>query len=209
MRAYLAESLGAFFVVFTFLGTSTTAPAVTALAVGSVLAASVWVGAHVSGAHFNPAVSLGAFLRHRLSLADLWSYWAAQLGGAFVAALVGMAVFRPVRHGLDVSQGPALLPALLGEFVFTFALVYVVLSVAASRTQEHDVSYGVAAGAVVLVGSLAVAGLSGAAFNPAVVFAMTVDGEFAWPAIWVYLAAELSAAVAASACATRALPSDG
>ena len=155
VRAYLAESLGAFFVVFTFLGTSTAAPAVTALAVASVLAASVWVGAHVSGAHFNPAVSLGAFLRHRLSLADLWSYWAAQLGGAFVAALVGTAAFRPVRHGLDVSEGPAVLPALLGEFVFTFALVYVVLSVAASRTQEHDVFYGVAAGAVVLVGSLA------------------------------------------------------
>jgi aquaporin Z len=205
VRAYLAEFLGAFFLVLTFLGTASAPPEVSAVAVAAVLVASVWAGAHLSGGHFNPAVSLAAFLRHRLSLADLWSYWASQLGGALVAALVAL-VSLPLRHrDLDVT-GAGTMPALLGELVFTFALVHVVLSGEVSDRQEHNVFRGFRVGAVALVGGLTVASLSGAAFNPAVVFGMTVDGEFAWPGVWVYLVAQGIGAVAAAGFAGRALP---
>lgn len=205
MRAYLAELLGAFFLVFTFLSTAQAPVGVAAVAVAAVLVACVWAGAHISGGHFNPAVSLAAYLRHRLSLVDLWSYWAAQLAGALAAALVAT-VALPLRHrGLDVT-GAGAVPALLVEFVFTFALIYVVLSVGVSDQQERNVFYGVAVGGVALVGGLAVQSLSGAAFNPAVAFGMTIDGEFAWPGLWVYLLGEVLGSVAAAAFAARSLP---
>jgi aquaporin Z len=205
VRAYLAEFLGVFFVAFTYLSTASAPVGVSALAVGSVVTACVWAGAHLSGGHYNPAVSLAAYLRHRLSLVDLWSYWAAQLGGALSAALVAM-VALPLRHrALDVT-GSGVAPALVVEALFTFALVYVVLSVRTSTTQERNVFPGVAVGAVVLVGALTVGALSGAAFNPAVAFAMTVDGEFGWPGLWVYLVAEVLGALAAAAFAARSLP---
>lgn len=205
MRAYLAEFLGAFFLVFTFLSTASAPVGVAAVAVAAVLVACVWAGAHVSGGHFNPAVSLAAYLRRRLTLVDLWSYWAAQLAGALAAALVASAALPLGHRNLDVT-GAGAVPALLVELVFTFALVYVVLSFGVSDRQEHNVLYGLAVGAVALVGGLAVESLSGAAFNPAVAFGMTVDGEFAWPGLWVYLVAEVLGSVAAAAFVARSIP---
>jgi aquaporin Z len=205
VRPYLSEFLGAFFLVFTFLSTSVAPAELAAVAVAAVMVAAVWAGAHVSGGHFNPAVTLATYLRHQLSLADLWSYWAAQLAGAFAAALLAMTAFPRQLDGLGVT-GSAALPALLVEFLFTFAIVYVVLSIRVSPFQEQNVFYGVAVGVVVLVGSLTAAGVSGAAFNPAVVFGMTVDGGFAWPGTWIYLVAEVTGAVAAAAFASFAVP---
>lgn len=203
MRSYVAEFLGAFFVVFTALSTAAVSPVLCALSVGAVVVACIWVGAHISGAHFNPAVTFAVYLRGGLSLLDLWSYWAAQLGGAFVAAVAGLAVSPVSGSGFDVSVPTELMPAMLVEFLFTFALVYVVLSVGPSRHQEKNVFYGLAVGLVVLAGILTVSGISGAAFNPAVAFGMTVDGEFAWQAIWVYVGAELCGAVAAAGVMSR------
>ena len=205
MRPYLSEFLGAFFLVFTFLSTSTASSGLAAVAVAAVMVAAVWAGAHLSGGHFNPAVTLATYLRHQLSLADLWSYWAAQLAGAFAAALLAMTAFPQHLDGMDVT-GSAAVPALLVELLFTFAIVYVVLSVGVSPYQEANVFYGVAVGVVVLVGSLTAGGVSGAAFNPAVAFGMTVDGGFAWSGIWVYLVAETGGAVAAAAFASLAVP---
>jgi aquaporin Z len=205
VRPYLSEFLGAFFLVFTFLSTSVAPSELAAFAVAAVVVAAMWAGAHLSGGHFNPAVTLATYLRRQLSLADLWSYWAAQLAGAFAAALLAMTAFPRLPDAVDVS-GSAALPALLVEFLFTFAIVYVVLSIRVSPFQEQNVLYGVAVGAVVLVGSLTVGDVSGAAFNPAVAFGMTVDGGFAWPGIWVYLVAEVTGAVAATAVASFAVP---
>ena len=205
MRPYLSEFLGAFFLVFTFLSTSVASSELAAVAVAAVVVAAVWAGAHLSGGHFNPAVTLATYLRHQLSLADLWTYWAAQLAGAFAAALLAMTAFPRHLDGPDLTGGAAL-PALLVEFLFTFAIVHVVLSIRVSPYQEQNIFYGVAVGVVVLVGSLTVGGVSGAAFNPAVAFGMTVDGGFAWSGIWVYLVAEVAGAVAAAAFASFAVP---
>lgn len=215
MRSYLAELLGAFFLVFTVLSTSAVAPVIAAAAVGGVLTACVWIGAQVSGAHFNPAVTLAVYLRGGLSLLDLWSYWAAQLAGALIASMLALAI--PFSGGdLDVSGRSTVVPALVVEFLFTFALVSVVLAFSASpgpksrdRTTsrpERYVVYGVAVGVVVLAGMLTVSAVSGAAFNPAVAFGLAVDGEFAWAAIWVYVSAELVAGAAAAAFVSRTRP---
>lgn len=203
MRGYLAEFLGTFFLVFTFLSAAASDAPLAAVSVSAMLVATVWAGAHISGAHFNPAISLGVFLQHRLSLADLFSYWAAQLLGALVASSIGMWIFELPHRALDVSRSDGLLPALVVELLFTFALVYVVLSIGASKDQKTNLFYGLAMGLVVLAGTLTVAQVSGAAFNPAIAFGMAVAGEFGWSSIWVYLLAEMAGGGVAAAFAAR------
>ncbi len=202
MRACLAELLGTSCLVFSVLSASGSSLVVAALTVGGVLVACVWLGAHLSGAHFNPAVSLARYLRGELSPADLWSYWAAQLAGAVLAAVAALGV-APVQPARDVSRGAALGPALAVEFLFTFLVVCVGLVVGASPQQELNVGYGLQLGAVVTVGVLTVSAVSGAAFNPAVVFAMAVHGDVAWRSLWVYGTAQAGGAVAAVALLTR------
>lgn len=203
MRGYLAELLGTFFLVFTFLGAATSDDPLAAVSVSAVLVATVWAGAHISGAHFNPAITFGAFLRHRLSLADLLSYWAAQLLGALLASEVGMWIFETPPRLSDVSGVDGPLPVLVVELLFTFALVYVVLSVGAVKEQTGNLLYGLAMGLVVLAGTLTVARVSGAAFNPAIAFGMAVAGGSGWSSIWVYLLAEVAGGGFAAVFASR------
>jgi aquaporin Z len=95
---------------------------------------------------------------------------------------------------------PATVPALLAEFLFTFALVYVVLNVATAKGTSGNSFYGLAIGFTVLVGAFSVGNISGGAFNPAVAVGISVLGFSSWASIWIYLVAELAgAAVAAGA----------
>jgi aquaporin Z len=91
-----------------------------------------------------------------------------------------------------------LVPALLAEFIFTFALVYVVLNVATAKGTEGNSFYGLAIGFTVLAGAYAVGSISGGAFNPAVAIGGSFMNIFAWGNIWIYLVAELAAAVVAA-----------
>lgn len=205
MRSYLTESLGAFFLVFTVLSTVAASSGLAAASVGTVLVGCVWAGAHVSGGHFNPAVTFGVFLRGGLSVLDLWSYWAAQLAGALLAAVVALVVL-PRSTPSAAHSGDRLLPLGVVEFVFTFALVFVMLSIGASRRQQSNVFLGVSVGVVVLGGMLAISALDVGAFNPAVAFGMSVDGAADWLEVAVYVLAELVAAGAAAALAARVPP---
>ncbi len=90
-------------------------------------------------------------------------------------------------------------PAFLAEFLFTFALIYVVLNVATARKNANNSFYGLAIGMTVMVGAFAVGNVSGAAFNPAVVLGLTLVGLFAASNIWIYLVANTAAAAAAAA----------
>jgi aquaporin Z len=133
---------------------------------------------------------------------DLWSFWAAQLSGALAAAIVVLGIPRvdqPSLTGVTLSPGPAsMAPALVVELLFTFALVYVVLSVGASQRQEHNMFLGVAVGVVVLAGMLAASSSLGGALNPAVAFGLSVDGVLSWQAVGGYVASQLlGAAIAA------------
>jgi aquaporin Z len=126
---YAAEFIGTFFLVLTIGCTGLAAgPGVIApLAIGAVLMAVIYAGGHISGAHYNPAVTLGVFLRARCPASDVLPYWVAQLLGAAGAVwIVGLAL-----RGAPVSPFHApVFGVFLAEFLFTFALVYVVLNVA-------------------------------------------------------------------------------
>jgi aquaporin Z len=186
-RKYVTEFIGAFILVFTVGCAVLTKAALAPIAIGSALMVGVYAGGHISGGHYNPAVSMAAFVRGRLSGRDLVPYWIAQLAGAAVAA--GLAVFvvnPPGRHPVSYT-GRALFAALVAEFIFTFVLSYVVLNVATSKDQPNNSFFGLAIGFTVLVGAVAVGGVSGGAFNPAVAFGASLMGLFAWANIWIYL----------------------
>lgn len=186
MKNYLTEFIGTFFLVFT-IGMCVMEPGaglMAPLAIGSVLMVMVYAGGHISGAHYNPAVSLGVFMRGKLNSKDLIMYWVAQFIGAAVAALV-VSYFKvgasptPITH--DVAK------SLLVEFLFTFALVYIVLNVATADETAGNSYFGLAIGFIVVAGAYAVGAISGGAFNPAVALGISMLGLSSFSSIWIYL----------------------
>jgi aquaporin Z len=200
MMKYLYEFIGAFFLVFTVgmvvIGPGTAPAGFAPIAIGTVLAVMIFLGGHVSGGHYNPAVSFAVFLRGKSTVADMLIYWVVQVIAAFVAAF---AVLYLKGSAAEIpSLQPVMVPALIAEFLFTFALTFTVLNVATAKGTEGNSFYGWAIGMIVLVGAYAVAAISGAAFNPAVAVGISQMGIVAWSNIWIYLVAELvGAAVAA------------
>ena len=189
MPKYLTEFIGTFFLVLTIGSTGIAAsPGVIApLAIGSILMVMIYAGGHVSGAHYNPAVTLGVFMRGKLPASDVVPYMVAQLAGAAVAA--GLVLFFKAK---TVEAFYANIPAgFAAELLFTFALVYVVLNVATARATDGNSYFGLAIGFTVLAGAFAVGDISGGAFNPAVAVGVSMMGLFPWSNIWLYVVADL------------------
>jgi aquaporin Z len=156
----------------------------------------VFAGGHISGAHYNPAVTLGVLIRGKVKVGDVVPYMIAQLAGAAVAALV---VSKFLRAGIDVTPiAPKIGTALLAEFLFTFALVYVVLNAATAEGTSGNSFYGLAIGMTVMTGAFAVGDISGGAFNPAVAVGISILGISTWGNLWIYLLANFAAAVVAA-----------
>src|ERR1700722_1094137 len=199
MNKYLAEFIGTFFLVLTIgctvigHGAGPLAP----LAIGSALMVMVFAGGHISGGHFNPAVTLGGWLRGKCETKDVAPYMIFQIMGGVLAALA----VRFLKGGNVVAPlHPATVPALVAEFLFTFALVYVVLNVATAKGTSGNSFYGLAIGFTVLVGAFSVGNISCGAFNPAVAIGISVMGLSSWTNLWMYLLANFAgAAVAAGA----------
>src|SRR5215469_7024863 len=192
MRKYVTEFIGTFGLVFTVGCAVMSGTDLAPLAIGAVLMVLVYAGGHISGAHYNPAVTLGVFLRGKLPASDVLPYWGAQLVAAFIAAWLARFVVNPPRiNTLQLNGGHALFAALLAEFIFTFALVYVVLNVATSKDQPGNQFFGLAIGFTVAAGAVAVGTVSGAAFNPSVAFGAMLMGLINWSNFWIYLIADL------------------
>lgn len=191
MRRYLTEFIGTFFLVFTICCTVQANAALAPLAIGLVLAAMIYAGGHVSGAHYNPAVTLAVFLRGKLAGRDVAPYMAAQTLGAITAAAVAGFVLDARPANALHASGRALAAAFVVELLVTFALAYVVLNVATSKDHPNNSFYGLAIGATVLAGAVAVGGISGGVFNPAVAVAVSAAGMVSWSMLWVYLSANL------------------
>ncbi len=195
MHRYLTELIGTFFLVLTIGLTTVQGAAMAPLAIGSVLMVMVYMGGHISGAHYNPAVTLGVFLAGKTGGREMAAYWIAQILGGFLAALAvrGMVAetFAPAP-GPEVGTGGIL----VAEVLFSFALVLVVLATAVSPATEGNSYFGLAIGFTVMVGAWAVGPISGAAFNPAVGVGPTLlhatagDGSWSW--LWIYVAAPLA-----------------
>src|SRR3954465_12395185 len=194
-RKLAVEFVGTFFLVFTIGMAVATAGALAPLAIGAVLMVMVFAGGHVSGAHYNPAVSTAVLLRGKMTRAEYAAYIVVQLLAAVVAAAVVVVL------GYDADRTAALAGAgkmLVAEFLFTFALAYVVLNVATAKGPEGNSFYGLAIGFTVAAGAFAVGSVSGGAFNPAVAIGAMVMGLFAWGDIWIYLLADLAGGAAAA-----------
>ena len=108
------------------------------------------------------------------------------------AGLLAEQVTGLLRPGAAIAGEPDLVPALVAEFLFTFALVFVVLNVATAKANEGNSFYGLAIGFTVLVGAFAVGDISGGAFNPAVAVGASTMGLFAWSNLWIYLVADFA-----------------
>jgi len=207
MAKYLTEFIGTFFLVAT-IGFTVIAPGadhMAPLAIGAALMVMIYAGGHVSGGHYNPAVTLAVYLRGRCPAADIIPYWIAQITGAALAAIIvlfmkGNPVVTPMV--LDVPR------ALVAEFLYTFALCYVVLNIATAKGTSGNSAYGLAIGFTVLTGAYAVGGISGGAFNPAVAVGVTVMGLQSMANIWIFLVANFAGGVAAAAIFKAINPQD-
>lgn len=195
----IVEFIGVFFLVFT-IGMTVIDPGgagnLAPFAIASVLMVMVYAGGHISGAHYNPAVTLAVTLRGKAAMADALPYVLAQ---CIAAAAAGAAVLFFKKGAAITALAPEPLPALLAEFLFTFALCHVVLNVATAKSTSGNSYYGLAIGFTVLAGAFAVGPVSGGAFNPAVAVGLGVMGLVKWADLWIHLAGEIGGAIAAVA----------
>jgi aquaporin Z len=208
---YAAEAIGTFFLVFTVGAAVGSGSQFAPLAIGAVLMVMVYAGGHISGGHYNPAVTLSVLVRRRISVRNAAIYWIVQLGAGLLAAAVVRGIVDPARATKTVTMtltGHALVAAFVVELLFTFALCYVVLNVATSKSHPDNSYFGLAIGFTVLAGAFAVGAISGGAFNPSVTVGAAVMGMFAWPTLWVYLVAQVIAGAAAGVTFRALNPDD-
>jgi aquaporin Z len=191
MKKYLVEFIGTFFLVLT-VGMTVVEPGagnLAPLAIGSALMIMVYAGGHVSGGHYNPAVTLAAWLRGRCSKADVPGYIGSQIAAGIVAAFVVLGLKGdPFVTPADIK----VFPSLVAELVGTFALAYVVLNVATAKGTAGNSYYGLAIGFTVTTMAFALGGISGGAFNPAVAIGITVIHLAKVSNLWIYLVANLA-----------------
>lgn len=176
----MMEFLGTAILVFT-IQVSVSLGDQAPLAIGGILISLIFAGGPVSGAHYNPAVSLSITLRKAMESSDMIPYWLSQIFGSICGAIVGRFV---VSNSFVISIGDdsTLIQALCAELIFTFVLCFVILCCATSpdvMNNHYDNHYfGVAIGVVVVVGAIMFGPISGAAFNPAVAIGLSLAGGF-------------------------------
>ena len=201
MKKYLTEFIGTFFLVFTICLAVDRGVPLAFLAIGAVLMVMVYMGGPISGAHYNPAVSIALLLSRKLAGADLIPYLVAQFAGAIAGAATGAWIL-----GSSIAPAPAPtatgMQALAVEFLFTFALCLVVLNVATSKRTAGNSYFGLAIGFTVAAAAFAGGPVSGGAFNPAVglgtIIVKAVAAKGPLGNAWLYIVGPCLGAVAAS-----------
>jgi len=194
MKKYVVEFIGTFFLVLTIGLAVRSGGSLAPVGIAAALTAMIFAGGHVSGAHFNPAVTLAALLRGKFDAKDAVPYVGAQLGAAALAGLIVVAVAgKPV-----LAASHEVGPSLVVEFLFTFALAWVILNVATAKGTAGNSFYGLAIGFTVLAGAVAAGGISGGAFNPAVGLGVVIMGLEKIGQLGVYLTADLAGGAAAA-----------
>lgn len=195
MKKYITEFIGTFFLMLTIIMSKNP------IAIGSVLMIMVYAGGHISGAHYNPAVTLAVLIRKRIKINEAIPYWVSQVAGAVVSALLCYFIFGQKGSNdcnLYVLPFSETIKSLLAEILGTFALAYVVLNVATTKANAGNSFYGLAIGFTVLAMAFAFGNISGGAFNPAVAIGQAVAKNFCWEHIWIYLVGCFGGAVLAA-----------
>jgi aquaporin Z len=186
MRKYITEFIGTFFLVLTIGLTVASGSPLAPIAIGASLMVMIYAGGHISGAHYNPAVTLAVLVRGRISVPDALIYSIVQILGAVVAAFLvkyfaGDALVREAAPMADTIKG------LVAEILGTFALAYVILNVATAKATSGNSFYGLAIGFTVTAMAFALGSFSGGAFNPAVAVGVTLMHFASWTDIWVFI----------------------
>lgn len=196
LRKCIVEFIGTFFLMFVIGCVSSQAHvSLGPLAIGATLMVMIFAGGHVSGAHYNPAVTLGVWIRGMCNSVEAAFYVVAQVIGAVAAAIVVPMLFgHTVTAGATGSTGQVI----LAEFLGTFALVYTVLNVATAPATAGNSFYGLAIGFTVFVQAVAVGSVSGGAFNPVVAVGASLLGALKSQSLLIYWVSELMAAAAAA-----------
>jgi len=183
MGKYIVEFIGTFFLVLTVVVAVAKGGVMAPVAIGASLMVMIYAGGHISGGHFNPAVSTAVLIRGAMPAADFVPYIIAQLAGGAVAALIGtqvLGIAHEVAPGFTDANGVGAVAAGVAEFLGTFALAWVVLMTATTKSNEGNSFYGLAIGFTVTAMAYGLGGISGGAFNPAVGLGANVAGMAPW-----------------------------
>ena len=191
MKKVITEFIGTFFLV---MGATLGGGLGAALA----LMVMIYAGGHISGAHYNPAVSLAVWIRGKLSVGDMLGYWMSQLAGGIAAALVVANIFGVEGSSDCFIPDDGIVKALAAEVIGTFALAYVVLNVATSKGTAGNSFYGIAIGGTVLAMATVIGKFSGGSYNPAVAVGLILQKTFCWSQIWIYLLGSFGGATLAA-----------
>jgi aquaporin Z len=206
MRKMVNEFLGTFFLVLTIVCAGTMSPDSAPIAVGGVLACWIYVGSHVSGAHYNPAVSFAMMLSQQLGFLTFVLFAAVQFLGAAAAAHLSKILLEDDSTGSGgglIGKDHSVYGAGIAEVVFSGLLCFVALSTTLVKSDKpnglSNSYYGAAIGFSVTVGIYAAGPVSGGVFNPAAAVALMVSkGEYGAMIHAVYAAGPLVGAAVAS-----------
>ena len=185
MKKVITEFIGTFFLV---MGAALGGGLGAALA----LMVMIYAGGHISGAHYNPAVSLAVWIRGKLSVGDMLGYWMSQFAGAILAAIVVGNIFEITGDSNCSIPAEGVTKALIAEFIGTFALAYVVLNVATAKGTIGNSFYGIAIAGTVLAMATIIGKFSGGAYNPAVAVGLIIQKTFCLSQIWIYVLASFA-----------------
>ena len=199
----IAEFIGTFFLALTICTAAVHgsaagdyAPFAAPFAIAATLMVMIYAVGHISGAHFNPAVTVAVWLRGACEKSDVVPYISVQALAGVLAAIVSQEILLAHEPSVTTIDMDAT-NALAAEFLYTFALVYVILNVATSDATQGNGYYGAAISFVVLAGALTVGEISGGSFNPAVSGALLVSGSIELSDLWIHLVPQFLAGVLA------------
>jgi glycerol uptake facilitator-like aquaporin len=183
MRQYLMEFIGTMFLVLV-IGLSSNP-----IAIGAMLIAMVYMGWHISGAHYNPAITLAVWMRGKIDFKNAAGYMLAQLLGAFVASIIFYLVQERTFAPAPIV-GVEIWKSILLELLFTFALCSVYLALTFNDKLKGNYIYGLAIGFTFLTGIFAIGGISGGVLNPAAAFGPqlmdTIEGGSGLSKFYIY-----------------------
>ena len=191
MKKVITEFIGTFFLV---MGAALGGGIGAALA----LMVMIYAGGHISGAHYNPAISLAVWIRGKLSIGDMIGYWMSQFAGAILAAIVVANIFGVEGSSNCAVPDDGTIKALIAEFIGTFALAYVVLNVATAKGTAGNSFYGIAIAGTVLAMAMVIGKFSGGAYNPAVAVGLIIQKSFCLSQVWIYVVGCLGGAALAA-----------
>jgi aquaporin Z len=201
MNKLLTEAIGTFFLVFIICLVVASGTPMAPLFIGLGLMVMVFMGGHVSGAHYNPAVTLAVLMRGKIKAPEAIQYMVVQVIAALAAAFLASFISNktiPITYNKELG----LTSALLVEAIFTFALALVVLNVATAKSSANNSYYGLAIGMTVAAAAAAGGPISGGAFNPAVGLGIGIVSAIKTGAdashLWIYIAMPLLGGAAAA-----------